>query len=128
MNDLQKWIKPHLESTSRGFQKMMKPTPEKVPVMEFVHIDDWLDDPQAVAPQGVKEWFEEFRKPAMSKNREMLDGAVLTCTYKDGKRYRCIGCSRLGDVWLTSKLDTLYGYELRISITSCSDWKIERSS
>lgn len=22
----------------------------------------------------------------------------LFCTYKDGKRYRCIGCSRMGDV------------------------------
>ena len=46
----------------------------------------------------------------------------LFCTYQ-GAVYRVTGCSRLGDVWLTEKLDDKYaGYSKRVMIGDCSKW------
>ena len=46
----------------------------------------------------------------------------LFCTYKDAV-YRVTGCSRMGDVWLTEKLDDKYaGYSKRVTIGECSKW------
>lgn len=44
----------------------------------------------------------------------------LYCTYKD-KRYRYVGHSRLGDVWITSDFSNS-GYELRVSILDLEDF------
>lgn len=91
----------------------------------MIHIDDWLDD-STTGPPELKRWFEAFRKPAMYKDHHFLNSKVLTCTYQ-GKRYRCTGCSRLGDVWLNSDMSTTHGYEHRVDIMDCTDWKINDS-
>lgn len=97
----------------------------------MTHIDDWLDDP-ATGPADVKEWIEHFRRPAGHKDYKWLNERKLFCTYKDGKRYRCIGCSRMGDVWLTEHFERETGYDLRIDIADCTDWlcvkRLPRSS
>lgn len=89
----------------------------------MTHIDDWLDDP-TTGPADVKEWLEHFRRPAMNKDHAWLRARQLFCTYKDGKRYRCIGCSRMGDVWLTKHFERENGYDLRIDIAECTDWEV----
>lgn len=89
----------------------------------MLHIDDWLDDP-TTGPTDVKEWLEHFRRPAIDKDYEWLASRKLFCTYKDGKRYRCIGCSRMGDVWLTANFDRENGYDDRVDITDCTDWEL----
>lgn len=92
-----------------------------------MHIDDWLDD-ETTAPTEtmrlVKEWLEHFRRPAIKKDSAWLRARKLFCTYKDGNRYRCIGCSRLGDVWLTAHFERDHGYDLRIDILDCSNWEV----
>lgn len=89
----------------------------------MLHIDDWLDD-TTTGPADVKEWFEHFRRPAIEKDRAWLSARQLFCTYKDGKRYRCIGCSRMGDVWLTEHFERENGYDLRIDIADCTEWAV----
>jgi hypothetical protein len=92
----------------------------------MTHIDDWLDAHQANPPtdDGVRfavGWLEHFRRPAIEKDYKWLSANPLFCTYK-GNRYRCIGASRLGDVWLTSRFQDDNGYELRIDVADCSEW------
>lgn len=84
------------------------------------------DDP-TTGPADVKEWLEHFRKPAIEKDYEWLAERQLFCTYKDGKRYRCIGCSRMGDAWLTKHFERTFGYDLRIDIADCTDWEVVSS-
>lgn len=45
----------------------------------------------------------------------------LFCQYK-GKRYRCTGASRMGDVWLAEDFSRDSGYDLRVNVGECSDW------
>jgi hypothetical protein len=74
---------------------------------------------------------------------EWSDLVVVTCVYKgdaelydylparqaavdlSGKRVRCIGASRLGDIWLTSNLNAINGYQLRPAIDDCSDFEVK---
>lgn len=84
-----------------------------------MHIDDWIDDKKNDA--YARDWFEKFRRPAMDKLKEP-DDRLLFCTY-DGKRFRVMGCSRLGDVWLNETTHTgEYGYKLRVDVDGCSEW------
>lgn len=88
----------------------------------MTHINDWLDDPET-GPDDVKEWLTYFCSPA--KDHDWLMSRKLCCTYKDGKRYRCIGCGSLGDVWLTKHFEReKNGYILRIDIDDCTDWEV----
>jgi hypothetical protein len=92
-----------------------------------IHIDDWLaetDDGSDPVLKQVKEWFEHFRLPAYKQQRAWLNARKLFCTYNE-KRYRCTGCSRLGDVWLTQSLNNEVGYELRVDVAACSEWEIQ---
>ena len=90
----------------------------------MTHIDDWLDEhvPQTEGEKFAKEWLEHFRRPAGEKDYPWLAQNALYCTYKDGQRYRCIGCSRMGDVWLTHDYSRVNGYDMRIDIADCSQW------
>lgn len=85
------------------------------------HVDDFIDDP-ATNPYAAS-WFEAFRRPAMAKLREP-DDRKLFATY-EGTRYRVIGCSRFGDVWLTRDFSREFGYEHRVAVDACSDWSAE---
>jgi hypothetical protein len=96
----------------------------------MTHIDDWLDERHDLPPEDenerfARDWLEHFRRPAIKKDYNWLAANPLFCTYKDGKRYRCIGCSRMGDVWLTEHFDRTHGYDLRIDVADCSNWSKE---
>lgn len=92
----------------------------------MTHIDDWLDD-ESTGPEDVKEWLEHFRRPEVDKDYSWLGSRKLFCAYIDGKRYRCIGCSRMGDVWLTEDFECETGYDKRVDIDECSNWEVIES-
>lgn len=86
------------------------------------HVDDWLDEPAAnEAERMAKEFLEHCRRPAIDKDHRWIAANPLFCTYR-GKRYRCLGASRLGDVWLTEHFERVNGYDLRIDVAECSEW------
>lgn len=97
-----------------------------------MHIDDWLDkatlDPHLSYAKFVLEY---FRRPAwqLVAFKPYMGQHKLYCTYK-GKRYRCTGASRRGDVWLALNFSTDAGYDERVDVTECSEWsdKPERNS
>lgn len=92
---------------------------------EPLHVDDWLDQPTANEAEALaKEFLEHCRRPAYKQDFGWIRSNPLFCTYR-GKRYRCTGASRLGDVWLTSDFKRDSGYDLRIEIEGCSDWSRE---
>lgn len=85
----------------------------------MTHIDDWIDD--ASNDAYARKWFELFRRPAMDKARAP-NPALLFATY-EGKRWRVMGCSRLGDVWLNVPEHAgEFGYEKRVDVADCSEW------
>jgi len=101
------------------------------------HVDDWLDTPPVdESERTAKEWLERFRSgipdnltiremSAWLQEKEMwLAARILLCTY-EGKTYRVVGASRLGDVWLNSDRTKCWGHELRVDVTECSGWTIE---
>jgi hypothetical protein len=88
-----------------------------------MHIDDFLDtnlDPELA---HVREWFEHARAPAIVMDRAWLAKHRLFCSYQ-GRRYRCTGASRLGDVWLAADHGRIHGYDLRVDVSECCDWAI----
>ncbi len=87
----------------------------------MTHVDDFIDDPSS--HRYAASWFESFRRPAIDKLRKP-DKRLLFATYK-GKRYRVTGCSRLGDVWLSSDFTREVGYEKRVDVADCSGWVSE---
>lgn len=97
-------------------------TPDTCPM----HVYDWLDLPaQNEEEKQAKEWLEQFVKPAIDKDQEWLNARKLTCVY-EGKRYRCIGASCMGDVWLTSNMQAENGYEYRVDVESLSQWELTK--
>lgn len=102
----------------------MVPT-TKNPLITEPHVDDWVqtNEPQSVGEAYAMLWLEHFRRPAIQVDGELLGKCKLFCTYKpDGKRYRCIGASRFGDVWLTADFTRENGYDMRIKISDCTHW------
>lgn len=90
------------------------------------HVYEWLVEPaQNKGEERAKRWLDQFTRPAYLKDYEWLDSYVLTCMY-GGKKFRCIGASRMGDVWLTSKMLDTNGYEKRVDVTDCSDWELTK--
>lgn len=93
---------------------------------DMVHIDDFIDDFIKRKTPGEKyaRWiFLHFRLPAVLQIDfgPFMKEHKLFCTYK-GERYRCIGASRLGDIWLTKNFEAESGYDLRPAVNDCSDW------
>jgi hypothetical protein len=64
-----------------------------------------------------------FRMPAalQADFHPFMHEHKLFCTYR-GKRYRCTGASRMGDVWLSEDFNRECGYELRVDVAECSEW------
>jgi hypothetical protein len=99
--------------------------PENIPAEETppIHVYDWLDlPPKDDGEKVAKEWLEQFVKPAEDKDHAWLNSHRLTCEY-EGERYRCVGASAMGDVWLTSKIRNPVGYEKRVEVESLSNWE-----
>lgn len=85
------------------------------------HVHDFIDDPGS---DDYAAWvLNHFRLPAILKARFMkfMGKRELFCTY-DGKRFRVIGASRLGDIWLTSDFTRENGYDKRVDPAKCSAW------
>lgn len=90
--------------------------------MEMTHIDDWLDTPaKNDGEKWAKEFLEHCRRPAIDKDYTWIAANPLFCTFR-GERYRVLGASRLGDVWLTKHFERVNGYDLRIDVAECSEW------
>lgn len=91
------------------------------------HIDDWLDTP-TFPSEDNGEIYAKFvldykRLPAWKQNAyaEWMSQFNLYCTY-EGKRYKCSGASRLGDVWLTADFTKELGYDLRVDVMGITAW------
>jgi len=103
----------------RGYPVTDPPKEEAMPT----HIDDWIEQPPTSEGERLaKDWLDEFRKPAHMADHVWLESVSLTCLY-EGERYRCVGASRMGDVWLSPNLSSPIGYELRADVDGCSDWE-----
>lgn len=94
---------------------------------DLLHVDDFIDDvgdvPADEPHLRYAQWFLHcYRLPALAKMqfRPFLP-STLFCTY-DAQRYRVTGCSRLGDVWLTTDFQQETGYEKRVDVAKCSQW------
>ena len=93
------------------------------------HVDDWVrdmgfeDKPEDGEIMYARWLMMHWRLPAYMKSHflPIIGDRKLFCTY-EGNRYRCIGGSRMGDVWLTSNFDSSVGYEKRVDVSKCSGW------
>ena len=92
------------------------------------HVDDFIDKPLIPTPENrnvrYAQWFlDAKRMPAfMQRNFAEFYGDIkLFCIY-NGKKFRCTGCSRMGDVWLRKDFEEDSGYDLRVDVSKCSDW------
>ena len=86
-----------------------------------MHVDEFIQDYQK--DKYARWFFVLHRFPAFMQAdfSEWIKPYKLFCTYK-GKKYRCTGASRLGDVWLTPDFNREVGYELRVEVEECSEW------
>lgn len=92
--------------------------------IKYKHVDDWLDAPTTDERElPAKMWFEKFRAPAHKKDDAWLAAHVLLCTYQDTPN-RVVGCSRLGDVWLSVDLEDASDRDYRVDIRDCSKWSM----
>lgn len=88
------------------------------------HVDDFIDAPSS-DPYAAS-WFESFRRPAIDKRRKP-DERKLFATYRC-RRYRVTGCSRLGDVWLSSDFNEVSGYQHRVNVDACDRTPMQSNS
>ena len=89
------------------------------------HVDDFIDHPpEDEASRYAAFCFLLFRLPATMKFafRTWTDQYKLFCTYHE-ERYRVVGASRLGDVWLNKDFDEDTAYHLRVAVDDCTEWK-----
>ncbi len=90
----------------------------------MTHVDDFVSRPAFEPPVVYARWvLFGFRLPADLKAAfsPYLSHHKLFCDF-EGTRWRVIGASRMGDIWLTSKLDSDQGYERRVDLDLCSNW------
>ena len=88
-----------------------------------MHIDEYIDDYETCP---IASWFFQLHRfPAtlIFKFEEQIKRETLFCRYK-GKVHRAVGCSSMGDVWLTTKLSVKSSnqYQIRCDISECSDF------
>jgi hypothetical protein len=124
---------PPIERTAFGFGL----TPERAfaiadalidwaePQGDAEHADHFIwSDPGA---DPYAQWMLAFfRLPALAQARwaRFMSDRRLFCTFEE-KRFRVIGASRLGDVWLASDFAREAGYDKRVSVRDCSAWGAE---
>jgi hypothetical protein len=88
-----------------------------------MHVDEFIDT-QFCKHKYARWMLNYFRLPAALKNdfSEFMEPYQLFCEY-EGKRYRCTGASRLGDVWLAHDYERHTGYDLRVDVAKCTNWQ-----
>lgn len=87
-----------------------------------MHVDEFIDDYEQ---DKYARWFFMLHRLSaflQSDFSEWIKPFRLFCDYEE-KKYRVTGASRLGDVWLTEDFNRETGYELRVDIEKCSNWK-----
>ena len=86
-----------------------------------MHVDDFIQDFQQDA--YARFFFHLHRLPAAMKNdfSPWSKQFQLYCTYL-GSRFRVVGASRMGDVWLNANFKEDTSYELRVDVEKCSAW------
>lgn len=96
----------------------------------MTHIDDWIyenknnQDPDITYAVAFL-WITRLNAVSRNIIRPVTESLKLFCTYKDGKRYKVTGASRLGDVWLHTDFNADHGYTNRVDITDCTNWSKE---
>jgi len=97
----------------------------------MTHIDDFIDNPLNKA-YYAKWFFALFRFPAHLKLvfAPWMNPYELYCTWK-GARWRVVGCSRMGPVWLkaltvakpgTSEWKGTFYDHADVDVADCSEW------
>lgn len=94
------------------------------------HVDTFIDygsidnkKPEGEPHLNYARWMlNHFRLPAMLSFAfaPFMEEHKLFATYND-KRYRVVGASRLGDIWLTNDFSS-DSYQVRVSILEVSKW------
>ena len=93
-------------------------------VDEFIEYGSDICSKDRAANEDYARWvLNHFRLSAICKNAfsEFMKPFRLFCEYR-GVKYRVIGASRLGDIWLTSDFTKEHGYEHRVCVDDCSSW------
>ena len=91
------------------------------------HIDDWLDERSMGRAEDDEKYAVAFfhmkRLNAVKAQimRPIMKQHKLFCEWK-GVKYRVTGCSRLGDVWLSTNFERDTGYTNRVDVDECSKW------
>lgn len=90
--------------------------------MSMTHVDDYLDG--LGADPIAKAFLEHARRPAIDRDYKWLEANAPTVLYK-GNDWKCVGASRLGDVWLRpiEQVGAQPFYTLRVAIDSLSHWR-----
>lgn len=86
----------------------------------MLHVDDYLDSPDA--DPIAKEYLSHARRPATDKDHDWLCANRPRVSWR-GKDYRCVGASRLGDVWLKDGFESQAFYDHRVDIAELSNWR-----
>lgn len=91
----------------------------------MLHVDEFIDSGWG-ANQYARWFFMLHRFPAAHQNdfAEWIGQYKLFCRYED-QTWRVTGCSRMGDVWLARDFDRERGYDLRVDVAKCSDFRSE---
>lgn len=86
--------------------------------MEPKHCDDYIDD--GTAPSVLRAFLQRARMPGHG----MLVSAPYPKLFADynGKRFRVVMASRMGDVGITERLDEDFGYSWRVNVCDLSNF------
>lgn len=92
----------------------------------MTHIDEWLDSSNRVLDQGelyAAFVLDHMRMPGwkITAYQPYTQQFKLFCTF-EGERWRVVGASRMGDVWLSRDFAREAGYEMRVDVDLCSNW------
>ena len=99
-------------------------------VKEPTHVDNFIDygtmfrNACKEENEAYARWvLNYFRHSAILKSAfyPFMREHKLFCEY-EGKKYRVIGASRMGDVWLAKDFKLETGYDLRVCVDNLSKW------
>ena len=87
------------------------------------HVDDYVNEPDA--DSIAKEFLEHARRYVTNQNKAWLAANRPWVMWR-GRRYRCVGASRLGDVWLKTEPNVMNPgafYDYRVDVAELSGWE-----
>lgn len=87
-----------------------------------MHVDDFIE--QNCGQDQYARWFLLLHRlpPSLFYDFEKwISQYKLFCTFEN-KRWRVIGASCMGDVWLTKNFNRESGYDKRVDPELCTDW------